>query len=133
MEVLDGEPLTVASGWEDIVEVSLVLPQGLAYFNEPSGSDVREVGSVAGEDAGGYRVRLHAEGRDADFDAVVDSSAERHLVQFWQAPPSAVEILALGSAAGKSLPGLIALWLVAGCWIRPGREAVTRVAASRCV
>ncbi len=37
VQVLDREPDTVAPGWEDVAEVSLVLPEGNVYFSQPTG------------------------------------------------------------------------------------------------
>ncbi|WP_427174793.1 hypothetical protein [Arthrobacter sp. 92] len=108
--VLDHEPDTIAPGWEDVLEVSLAIPEGNVYFNQPTGADTHEVGSISAADAGSYRVRLHASGRDSDYDLVVETSAERHLVQFWKAPPANTIVLANASSAGKSLPRFVAMW-----------------------
>lgn len=110
VEVLDREPDRIDPGWEDVLEVSLVLPEGKAYFNQPTGADTHEIGSLSAEEAGSYRARLHAVGRDADYDGVVDTSTERHLVQFWKAPPANTTVLADASARGKSLPRFVAMW-----------------------
>ena len=110
IEVLDREPDTVAHDWEDVADVSLTIPQGKVYFNQPTGADTREVGFMSAEEAGSYRARLHAVGRDSDYDVAVEESKERHLVQFWKAPPAATIVLSNASSAGKSLPRLVAMW-----------------------
>ena len=110
IEVLDHEPDTVAPGWEDVADVSLVIPEGKVYFNQPPGADAHEIGFMSAAEAGSYRARLHAVGRDADHDDVVDMSKERHRVQFWKAPPANTTVLTNASSAGKSLPGLVAMW-----------------------
>lgn len=110
VEVLDREPDTVAPGWEDVAEVSLVLPEGKVYFNQPTGSDTHELGSLSSAETGSYRARLHAVGRDTDYDNVVDVSKERHLVQLWKALPADTTVLANASAAGKSFPEFVAMW-----------------------
>lgn len=109
--ILDDQPDVAAAGWEDIAELSLVLPEGTAFLNEPAGRDLYDIGPVSVEEAGGYRFRIHVSGRDSDYDLVVDSQTERHLVQLWKAPPSPMAVLSLGSAAGKSWPGFMTLWL----------------------
>ncbi|MCB5294242.1 hypothetical protein [Arthrobacter sp. SO3] len=109
IEVLDREPDTVAPGWEDVADVSLVIPEGKAYFNQPTGADTREVGFMSAAEAGSYRARLHAVGRDLDYDIVVEESKERHLVQFWKAPPATTIVLSNAPSAGKSLPPFVAM------------------------
>jgi hypothetical protein len=63
-----------------------------------------------GDEKGSYRARLHASGRDAAYDQVVESAFERHLVQFWKEPPSPVSVLSSDSEQGKSLPRFIDMW-----------------------
>ena len=42
-----GAPSEVrASGWEDIHEVSLVFPEGRACFNEPTGWEMKDIGTI---------------------------------------------------------------------------------------
>jgi hypothetical protein len=110
VQVLDREPDTVAPGSEDVAEVSLVLPEGYVYFSQPTGSDTHELGSLSSAEAGSCRARLHAAGRDTDYDNVVDESKERHLVQLWKALPADTTALANASAAGKRLPRFVAMW-----------------------
>ncbi|MBT2551584.1 hypothetical protein [Arthrobacter sp. ISL-5] len=90
VEILGARPEVPTSGWEDIREVSLMFPEGRAYFNEPTGWEMKDIGTVTGDEKGSYRARLHATGRDTAFDEVVESPVERHLVQFWKEPPSPV-------------------------------------------
>ncbi|WP_458110985.1 hypothetical protein M1D88_11310 [Arthrobacter sp. R1-13] len=110
VEILDARPEVIASGWEDIHEVSLMLPEGRAFFSEPAGSEMKDIGIITGNARGSYRARLHATGRDTAFDLVVESPVERHLVQFWKEPPSPVSVLSSKSERGKSLPGFIKMW-----------------------
>jgi hypothetical protein len=110
VEVLDHEPAAIAPGWEDVLEVSLTIPEGKAYFNRPTGSDVHDIGALDAGEAGSYRARLHATGRDTDYDLVVDSSKERHLVQLWKAPPADTVVLANTSSAGKTWERFVEMW-----------------------
>ena len=110
VELLGARPEVPASGWEDIHEVSLMLPAGRAYFNPPTGWEMKDVGTIMGDEKGSYRARLHATGRDAAFDLVVESPVERHLVQFWKEQPSPVSVLSSESERGKSLPRFINMW-----------------------
>jgi hypothetical protein len=81
-----------------------------AYFNEPTGWERKDVGTIMGDEKGSYRARLHATGRDTAFDEVVESPVERHLVQFWKEPPSPVSVLSSDSKQGKDLPRFITMW-----------------------
>jgi hypothetical protein len=110
VEVLGARPEASSPGWEDIHEVSLMLPEGRAFFSEPAGWEMKDIGAITGNARGSYRARLHATGRDTAFDLVVESPVERHLVQFWKEPPSPVSVLSSASEQGKSLPGFIKMW-----------------------
>ncbi|TLM80820.1 hypothetical protein [Pseudarthrobacter sp. NamE5] len=110
VEVLEARPETSSPDWEDIHEVSLMLPGGRAFFSEPTGWEIKDIGTITGNDRGSYRARLHATGRDTAFDLVVESPVERHLVQFWKEPPSPVSVLSSKSEQGNSLPGFIKMW-----------------------
>jgi hypothetical protein len=108
VELLEVRPEAPASGWEDIEEVSLMFPEGRAYFNTPTGWERKDVGTFTSDEKGSYRVRLHATGRDTAFDEVVDSPVERHLVQLWKEPP--VSVLSSEAERGKGLPRFIEMW-----------------------
>ncbi|MGB9034285.1 MAG: hypothetical protein WCC45_07200 [Paeniglutamicibacter sp.] len=110
VEVLRARPEATPLGWEDIHEVSLMLPEGRAYFTTPTGWEMKNVGSIVGDQKGSYRARLHATGRDTAFDLAVESPVERHLVQFWREPPSPAFALSSGSERGKDLPRFIKIW-----------------------
>ncbi|RAX47541.1 hypothetical protein DQ354_00755 [Arthrobacter sp. AQ5-06] len=87
-----------------------MFPEGRAYFNTPTGWEMKDVGTITGNEKGSYRARLHATGRDTAFDEVVESPVERHLVQFWKEPPSPVSVLSSASERGKGLPRFIKMW-----------------------
>ena len=110
VEILDARPEASSPGWEDIHEVSLMLPEGRVFFNAPTGWEMKDIGIITGNDRGSYRARLHATGRDTAFDLVVESPVERHLVQLWKEPPSPMAVLSSESEDGKSLPGFIKMW-----------------------
>lgn len=48
-----------------------------------------------------YRVRVHAVGRDTDFDLAVEESSERYLVYMWPERPRSKKRLRAGSRAGS--------------------------------
>jgi hydroxypyruvate isomerase len=37
---------SLRQGWEDIREVSLMLPEGRAFFSEPTGSGMKDIGII---------------------------------------------------------------------------------------
>ncbi|WP_457965401.1 hypothetical protein M1E17_03155 [Arthrobacter sp. D1-29] len=71
---------------------------------------MKEVGTIRDIESGSYRARLHTTGRDAAYDLVVESSVERHLVQFWKEAPSPVSVLSSRSEHGKELPAMMSRW-----------------------
>jgi hypothetical protein len=96
--------------WEDVLELSLALTAGRAYFCESGSADGQEVGTIVGKEEGIYRARLHAIGRDRAFDAPVKSPRERHLVQLWKEPPSPMSVLASGSEHAVGAARLAKMW-----------------------
>jgi hypothetical protein len=52
VEVLGAKPEATSPGWEDIHEVSLKFPAGRAYFNTPTGGEIKEVGIIMGDEKG---------------------------------------------------------------------------------
>jgi hypothetical protein len=82
-EALDREPEEVIEqGWEDIVEVDLHATTGdvivMALMEDPP-----ELPGLTPHGPGNYRLRVHAAGRDQDFDMVVASPVEEYLIQSW--------------------------------------------------
>lgn len=110
VEFLESRVEVAAFEWEDVLELSLAIPAGHAYFCESGGSDRKEVGAIPATAEGVYRARLHAIGRDRAFDAQVKSPRERHLVQFWKEPPSPVLVLASGSERGIGAARVLKMW-----------------------
>lgn len=119
VEVLDARPDATSPEWEDIHELSLMIPEGQVYFDRPESFERKDVGAIVGDEKGSYRARLHASGRDAAYDGVVESPAERHLVQFWKEPPSPVSVLSSRSQVGKSLPRFVQMWQTDSIELRP--------------
>ena len=93
-------PEDMASGWEDIEEYPLRVEQGeitVAGFESlPVVVGVLEDGPTD------YRVRVHAVGRDADFDLAVNESIERYLISMWPERPRSKKRLRAGSRAGST-------------------------------
>ncbi|UZX04652.1 hypothetical protein F8G81_20155 [Arthrobacter sp. CDRTa11] len=110
VEFLESREEADVFDWEDLLELSLALPAGRAYFGESGGADRHEVGTIPAGEEGAYRARLHAMGRDRAFDAPVKSPRERHLVQLWKEPQSPVAVLASGSEHAVGAARLAKMW-----------------------
>jgi hypothetical protein len=85
----DDEP--PVSGWyEDVVEVSTVIPEGadigwLSWAGESSGA----LPSIPG---GPYRIRVSAKGRD-EADEIAEGVVDEYMIEIWPAPVSDDAIL----------------------------------------
>lgn len=89
IELLDAEP-PLDDEWEDVVEVSTVVPAGAS----PAWSSwAGESGGPLDLPPGSYRLRSSARGRDAGAeDEFADGVVDHYLLQLWPAPsaPDAV-------------------------------------------
>ncbi|MDQ0732508.1 hypothetical protein QFZ57_003302 [Arthrobacter sp. B1I2] len=106
VEVLKERPEAASLGWEDIHEVSLTLPAGQAYFNTPMDWKTQVVGSIAGDEKGIYRARLHANGQDATVDPVVEAPTEQHLIQFWKENDISANCHLIATRTGQKPPAV---------------------------
>lgn len=85
----DSDPGLNVSGWDDVVEVSLVGGQGEQGLGVTSGGlGPDELQGLAPGGTSTYRIRIHARGRDigAEKDVVEGTPVEEHLLQIWSAP-----------------------------------------------
>ncbi|WP_326681631.1 hypothetical protein [Streptomyces sp. NBC_01237] len=81
IEVLDREP-PLSAGWEDVAEVSVVVPNGILRVQELMEPSVFPDLPLQGP--GSYRIRVHANGREFGHRGV--EFAERYLMSLWMAP-----------------------------------------------
>jgi|SRR6478609_9571958 len=86
IELCDHEPELPAAPWEDIVEVSVSIPDGARpRWSTWAGAE----GGPLNIPAGSYRLRVSAHGRDAGRDGeFADAVVDYYLLQFW---PAALE------------------------------------------
>lgn len=95
--LLDAAPGDPGGEWEDVVEVSTVVPEGAdarwcSWGGEGSGD-------LDGLTPGEYRVRVCARGRDAGHDdEFADGPVDWYLVELWPASVTDDTILRTGSA-----------------------------------
>lgn len=94
--LLDGPPQTNDGSWEDVVEVSLALPQGhqMAWSTWAG----ENWGMLDGLPPGSYRLRVSAKGRDeGHFGEFADDTVDDYLLQLWPASWQPDVILRTGS------------------------------------
>jgi hypothetical protein len=95
---LHDEPPPVDDGWEDVVEVSFRPMGGEASLIGWAGEWTQPLGLAEAD----YRVRYCGTGMDEgcsmDTRMPDDQVVERHLLQFWPAPPAPDRIVRQGSA-----------------------------------
>jgi hypothetical protein len=93
--LLKAEPGDAAEHWEDVVEVSLVIPVGrevrwMSWAGETSGR--------LDMPAGSYRLRVSARGRDVGAaDELADDVVDHYLLELWSASPEEDRILRVGT------------------------------------
>ncbi|MFI6588558.1 hypothetical protein [Embleya sp. NPDC050493] len=108
VEVHDADPGTPAGGWEDVAESSLTVHTD--DFHVVEICDVPSVRLPLGaEGAATYRVRVHAHGRDLEYDGSAgDPAGERYLVQLWPAAHAPDRVVRLSAFARRALDAAIA-------------------------
>lgn len=93
--LLTTEPADPGEQWEDVVEVSVVIPSGrevqwMSWAGESSGRLQMPGGS--------YRLRVSARGRDLGAaDEFADDVIDHYLLELWPASPQEDSILRVGS------------------------------------
>lgn len=97
--LMDSPPGDDAS-WEDVVEVSFILPEGHALgWSTWAGL---HGGALAGIPPGSYRLRVSANGRDQGRDGEPSEDlVDAYLLQLWPAPVRSDAILRAGSEDGR--------------------------------
>lgn len=99
-ELLDAAPGAPDAQWEDVVEVSVQVPDGATpRWSSWAGE---EEGALA-IPSGTYRLRVSARGRDAGHDMGVDHDdpLDRYLLELWPAPMAPDAILRVTSADAR--------------------------------
>jgi hypothetical protein len=93
--LLDHQPAT-DSTWEDVVEVSTIVPAaGPVGWMSWAGESGGPVDLPPGE----YRLRVNAKGRDAGAaDELADQLLDEYLLEFWRASPGPDTVIKTTSA-----------------------------------
>ena len=97
--LMDSPPSDDAS-WEDVVEVSFILPEGQTMgWSSWAGL---HGGALTGIPPGSYRLRLSANGRDQGRDGEFSEDlVDAYLLQLWPAPVRSDAILRAESEDGR--------------------------------
>ncbi|CAN7459800.1 hypothetical protein [Knoellia sp. LjRoot47] len=97
---LDSPPAEPGDLWEDVVEVSLVVPSQRAVRMTSWAAESTWDLAVP---AGAYRLRVSAHGRDAGAtNEFAEDMVDRYLLELWPAPPEPDAILRVGSDDARS-------------------------------
>ncbi|MFI5523424.1 hypothetical protein [Streptomyces platensis] len=80
---LDAAPPVEATGWEEIVEVSVRSVAGDLRINSGVDSTPDDLPALNSQGPGWYRMRVHASGRAANPDGVSDEPVEDYLIAVW--------------------------------------------------
>lgn len=93
---LDAEPRPAPEEFEDVVEVSLTVPEGAdVQWSSWAG---QTSGSLDGIAPASYRLRVSARGRDAgQEDEFAEGIVDEYLLELWPAAPTEDAVLRVGS------------------------------------
>ena len=99
-QALASRPPEISDAWQDVAEVSLKVQTGPLR--------VAGIGGMIGPDArldahgpGDYRLRIHANGRDTDYDGSRLDPVEDYLILAWPEPTSPPAALRTTSRVGQ--------------------------------
>jgi hypothetical protein len=92
VDLLDSEPATDLAAWDDVVEVTMTVPDTAMWIRGPESTEGEIALPEAPAGQGSFRVRVHVRGRDQSreeqYSEARDGSAEEHLILIWSAPPA---------------------------------------------
>ncbi|MFE9776338.1 hypothetical protein ACFYOV_32700 [Streptomyces sp. NPDC005931] len=92
-----------ARGWEEIAEISCHSLSGELLVT-PFMDDPADLPSLASQDSGSYRLRVHARGRDRAVDhTTVDEVVESYLIQSWPAAHQDASLVKATDAYGSQV------------------------------
>jgi hypothetical protein len=94
------------ASWEDVVEVSLWVPNGTLTVEQLEYRPFAarpQVPVLSPHGPGHYRLRIHASGRDRHYDEVIDQSGERYHIVAWPARPAGPLLVKALSWCGYSI------------------------------
>ncbi|MFJ4481479.1 hypothetical protein ACIP3D_03920 [Streptomyces longwoodensis] len=96
-------PAPSTDNWQEVVEFSAHSVSGDLMVRGLMADLDEELPVLSFNGPGGYRLRVHARGRDTAVDLVPDDVTEWYLIQVWQAAAAPVAVLRLSDGYGASL------------------------------
>ncbi len=99
-EALASRPSVLPDGWEDVAEVSLEVHAGPLRVTGIGGITGPEV-RLDAHGPGDYRLRIHAKGRDTDYDGSRLDPVEDYMIVAWPEQASPPTALRTTSKAGE--------------------------------
>lgn len=98
MVLLDAAPGSDDGQWEDVVEVSITLPEGYEMIWSTWGENTGSIDIPPGS----YRLRVSAKGRDeGHMGEFAEGTVDEYLLQLWPAPRQPDAILRVGSESAN--------------------------------
>ncbi len=85
LELHEAPPPLTTDGWDEVVDFTLWAHEGILRIVETVDRKI-SYPLLSWQGPGGYRIRLHARGRDAARDLVPRAPVEHHLIQVWPTP-----------------------------------------------
>ena len=103
--VASSEPPTAIDPgpWDEVVEISIRCPHGSLRVDSPDHGAAAGLPLLSSSGPGDYRVRVHARGREQNYDRVLDSPAEDYLIVTWPAPMAPDRIVQVTDQCGRQL------------------------------
>ncbi|MEV4138898.1 hypothetical protein AB0J72_42880 [Dactylosporangium sp. NPDC049742] len=82
LELHEAAPPLVTDDWDEVVDFTLWAHEGILRIVETV-DRTTSYPLLSWQGPGGYRIRLHARGRDAAYDLTPETPIEHHLIQVW--------------------------------------------------
>jgi hypothetical protein len=102
LEYWDELPSVDFGSWDEIVEVSLHSREGNVSVTGPEVEAPAHMPVVSSAGPGSYRLRVHARGRDENYDFAVRSPSESYLIQTCFAPSAPEVVIKATDQCGRN-------------------------------
>ncbi|PZS24628.1 MAG: hypothetical protein DLM58_24335 [Pseudonocardiales bacterium] len=105
LQLIDAPPTRLATGWEDIAEVTIISRYGRDFVRIGGSGEPDPAFPRLRLAEGTYRLRVHVIGRDQAraLGPIVESPVESQLLVVWPAPPAPPELLQATDTYGQIL------------------------------